>query len=107
MKKQRERISSAQLVRSIPIGNWFQFESVDVNITKGNFERRVKSMPRQFIEWRVISRTNQFRVKNGRLRALLNAYPLVKPQKPISETQAEENRRQAKELRLYNIAINA
>ena len=106
---QRDRISKEQLVKALPMGRWFGFESVDLDIIKSSFDRRMRDMPRAYIEWRIVGKSNQFRIKPDCLSALL-AVCKIKP-KPTKKEKAKRvkacNKKIDKEQELFDLMMNA
>ena len=111
MKVHRDYISKEQLVKAAPVGRWFGFESVDLDIIKSSFDRRMRNMPRAYIEWRVIGKSNQFRIKDGRLTELLAMFKTKpKPRKTKARKVVEDVARiekEAKEQALFDLVMNA
>ena len=104
----RDYISKYDLAKALPMGRWFGFEAVGLDIDKGSFNRRMKNMPKEFIEHRFVGTSSQFKVKDGCLTALL-AHCKVK-KKPTQKQRAVKvkacNEKAEKEQALFNLALN-
>ena len=109
MKSPRDYISKHDLAKAAPLDRWFSFEAVTLDITKGSFDRRMKNLPRIYVEWRVVGQRNQFRIKPGHITALLDWCKVKK--KPTKKERAVKvkacNEKAEKEQALFDLMMNA
>ena len=105
MKVNRDPITKLELVKALPMGREFTFESVSLDITRPAFNRRVQALPELFIERFGSSR---FKIKDGCLTALI-AWATPKPKAKKTGVKPKfkaRNEKADKEQALHNLMMN-
>ena len=102
----RTRISKEELVKALPMGRWFGFEAVSLDMTKESFNRRVRNLPEMFVER---TSDNRFKIKDDCLSALLATCKIK-----AKMTKAKKAKKakvfdavQDKEQKLFDLFMNA
>lgn len=108
MKVNRDPITKLDLVKALPMGREFTFESVSLDITRPAFNRRLQAFPEMFIDSLSSSR---FKIKDGCLTALIAwATPNQKPRPKKTGVKPKVKPRDEKadkEQSLHNLFMSA
>jgi hypothetical protein len=107
MKVNRDPITKLDLVKALPMGREFTFESVSLDITRPAFNRRLQAFPEMFIDSLSSSR---FKIKDGCLTALIawaTAKPKAKKKTGAKPKVRPRDEKADKEQSLHNLFMSA